>query len=95
MYLDTSLARTERRRQRSTGTHDGLALMQQFFTADQRLVIQTSAAFVPATVNESVPLQLAQCRFPELEAISNATEYKYIFQIKYTVAILSNSMQKL
>jgi len=45
--------------------------MQQFFTADQRLVIQTSAAFVPATVNESVPLQLAQCRFPELEAISN------------------------
>jgi len=43
--------------------------------------------------NESVPIQLAQCRFPRL-AISDA-KYKYIFQIKYTEAILSNSTRKL
>ena len=37
--------------------------------------------------NESVPIQLAQCRFPGL-AISNANEkYKYTFQVKYTEAL--------
>jgi len=40
-----------------------------------------------------VPIQLAQCWFPGL-AISNA-KYKYIFQIKYTEALLSNSTRKL
>ena len=40
--------------------------------------------------NESVPIQLAQCRFPGL-AISNAK----MFQIKYTEAILSSSARKL
>jgi len=44
--------------------------------------------------NESVPIQLAQCWFPGL-AVSNAKKYKYIFQIKYTEAILSNSSRKL
>jgi len=43
--------------------------------------------------NESVPIQLAQCWFPGL-AIFNA-KYKYIFQIKCTKAILSNSTRKL
>jgi len=37
--------------------------------------------------NDTVPIQLAQCRFSGL-AISNA---KNIFQIKYTKAILPNS----
>ena len=36
-------------------------------------------------------IQLAQCRFPELDML----KYKYIFQIKYTEAILSNSTLKL
>jgi len=39
-------------------------------------------------VNDSLPIQLAQCWFPGLK-------YKYIFQIKYTEAILSNSTWKL
>jgi len=43
--------------------------------------------------NERVPTPLAQCWFPAL-AIFNA-EYKYIFQMKYTEAILSNSTRKL
>jgi len=43
---------------------------------------------------ESVPIQLAQCRFPGL-AISNARILIYIFQTKYTEAIFSNSTQKL
>jgi len=43
--------------------------------------------------NESVPIQLAQCCFPGL-AISNV-EYKYIFQVKHTDAILSSSTRKL
>jgi len=43
--------------------------------------------------NENVPIQLAQCCFPKL-AISNG-KYKYIFEIKYTEAILSNSTRKL
>jgi len=42
------------------------------------------------TGNECVPIQLAQCWFPGL-AISD----KYIFQIKYTEAVLSNSTRKL
>jgi len=42
---------------------------------------------------ESVPIQLAQFWFPGL-AISNA-KIKYIFQIKYTEAILSNNTRKL
>jgi len=40
-----------------------------------------------------MPMQLAQCWFPGL-AISNAKIY-YIFQIKYTEAILSNSTRKM
>jgi len=40
-----------------------------------------------------VPIQLAQCWFYGL-AISNA-KYHYIFQIKYTEAVLSNSTRKL
>jgi len=42
--------------------------------------------------NESLPIQLWQRWFPGL-AISNAKIY--IFQIKYTKAILSNSTRKL
>ena len=41
--------------------------------------------------NESVPIQLAQCRFPGL-AISNAKILIYFFPRKYTEAILSNSL---
>ena len=44
--------------------------------------------------NESVPIQSAQCWFPGL-AISSAKIQIYIFQIKYTEAILSNSTRKL
>jgi len=44
--------------------------------------------------NESVPIQLTQCRFPGL-AISNTKILIYIFQIKYTETILSNSTRKL
>jgi len=44
--------------------------------------------------NESAPIQLAQCRFHGL-AISYAKILKYIFQIKYTGAILSSSTWKL
>jgi len=44
--------------------------------------------------NKSVPIQLAQCRFPGL-AISNAKILISIFQIKYTEAILSISTRKL
>jgi len=40
--------------------------------------------------NESAPIQLAQCWFAGL-AIFSLLKYKYIFQIKYTEAILSNS----
>jgi len=47
----------------------------------------------PGIGNESVPIQLAQFWFPGL-AISNA-KYKYIFQMKYTEAVLSNITQKL
>jgi len=46
------------------------------------------------TENESAPIQLAQCRFPGL-AISNGKILMYIFQIKYTKAISSNSTRKL
>jgi len=42
-----------------------------------------------AVGNESVPIQLAQFRFPGLAIFT--LKYKYIFQIKYTEAILSNS----
>jgi len=45
------------------------------------------------TANESVPIQLAQCRFPRWPF--PMLKYKFIFQIKYTVAILSNSTRKL
>ena len=44
--------------------------------------------------NESVPIQLARCRFPQL-AISNAVIQMHFFQIQYTEAILSNSTRKL
>jgi len=44
--------------------------------------------------NESVPIQLAQCRFFGL-AISDAKILTDFFQIKYTEAILSNSTRKL
>ena len=43
--------------------------------------------------NESVPMQLAQCRFPGM-AISNVKILTH-FQIKYTEAILSNSTRRL
>jgi len=42
--------------------------------------------------NESVPIQLAQCRFPGLAF--PVLKYKYVFQLKYTEAILSNSTRK-
>jgi len=44
--------------------------------------------------NESVPIQLTQCRFPG-QAISNVKMLMFFFQIKYTEAILSNSTPKL
>ena len=43
--------------------------------------------------NESVPIQLTQCRFPG-QAISNVRILMH-FQIKYTEAVLSNSTPKL
>jgi len=43
--------------------------------------------------NESVPIQLAKCRFPGM-AISSATLLIYL-KIKYTEAILSNSTPNL
>jgi len=43
---------------------------------------------------DSVPIQLAHCRFSGL-AISNATKINIYFQIKYTEAILSNISRKL
>ena len=39
--------------------------------------------------NDSVPIQLAQCRFPGWPFPT--LKYQYIFQINYTEAILSNS----
>jgi len=39
-----------------------------------------------------VPIQLAQCRFPGLAF--PMLQYKYVFQLKYTEAILSNSTRK-
>ena len=49
-------------------------------------------AVVALIENESVPIRLAQCWCPGL-AISNAKIY--IFEIKYTETILSNSTRKL
>jgi len=45
------------------------------------------------TGNEGVPIQLAQCRFTGLAININAkmVKNKYIFQIKYTEAILSET----
>ena len=44
--------------------------------------------------NESAPIQLAQCWFSD--GLANLMlKYKYIFQVKYTEAILSNSTRKL
>jgi len=43
------------------------------------------------TGNESVPIQLAQCRFWPFPAL----KYKCIFQMKYAEAILSNSTRNL
>jgi len=42
---------------------------------------------------ESVPIQLAQCWFPKLA--DGHFQYEYIFEIKYTEVILSNSTRKL
>jgi len=42
----------------------------------------------------TVPVQLAQCRFPGL-AVSSIKMSIYFFQIKYMEAILSNSTRKL
>ena len=42
---------------------------------------------------ESVPIQLAQCRF--LGLLFAMIKYKYIFQVKYTEAISSDSTRKL
>ena len=44
--------------------------------------------------NDSVPIQLAQCRVSEL-AIADAKIFIHIFQIKYTDAILSYGTRKL
>ena len=49
---------------------------------------------MPTIGNKSVPIQLAQCRFPVGWPFS-MLNYKYIFQIIYTEAILSNSTRKL
>jgi len=43
--------------------------------------------------NKSVPIQVAQCRFPR-QGMFNAKMLIY-FQIKYTEAILSNNTRKL
>ena len=45
-------------------------------------------------VNESAPIQLAQCRFPGL-AISNAKNINIFLQLKCTEAILSDNTRKL
>ena len=42
--------------------------------------------------NESVPIQWAQCRFPELWPVP-MLKYKCIFRIKYTEVILTNGTQ--
>jgi len=41
--------------------------------------------------NESVPIQLAQCRFAGLAISSAEIYFKNIFEVKYTEAILSDS----
>jgi len=47
--------------------------------------------------DESVPIQLARCWFPGnlFPVPFPMLKYKYIFQIKYTEAILSNSTRQL
>jgi len=63
-------------------------------TAASRSQVQEwGTAVVIDAGNENAPIQLAQCRFPGL-AISNVEILIYIFQIKYTEAILSNSTRK-
>jgi len=42
-----------------------------------------------------VPIQLAQCWFPELAISYAKIDAYYFFQIKYTETILSNSTRKL
>ena len=44
-------------------------------------------------MERKVPIQLTQCWFPGL--FISMQKYKYIFQIKYTEAILSNNTRKL
>ena len=51
-----------------------------------------SLSFVPIG-NESVPIQLAQCRF--LGLVIHSAKILIYFQVKYTEAILSNSSRKL
>jgi len=45
--------------------------------------------------NESVPIRLAQCRFPGLAIYNDKILLLLFFQIKYAEAILSNSTRKL
>ena len=47
-----------------------------------------------ALLHKSVPMQLAQCWFPEGWPFP-VLKLKYSFQIKYTKTILSNSTRKL
>jgi len=63
--------------------------------ADARatLVLTGCMLTVIARGHESVPIQLAQCRFPGLA--TEMLKYQYISRIKYTEAILSNSTRKL
>jgi len=59
---------------------------------------QKTSRCAPKIGNESVPIQLAQCRFPGLLAIYfPVLKYKHVSfnQIKYTEAVLSNSTRKL
>ena len=61
----------------------------------EALILNKSPIETLPVGNESVPIQLAQCRFRGL-AISSAKILIYtFFQIKYTKAILSNSTRKL
>jgi len=61
--------------------------------AAHRDITRFSARIIHFYRKRNVPVQLAQCWFPRL-AIS-MLKYKYIYQIKYTEAILSNSTRKL
>jgi len=60
----------------------------------RNLNLQSNLGRHCAVGNESVPIQLVQCRFHGL-VILNAEILTYFFQIKYPETILSNSTRKL